>query len=114
MSQSNVNFAKKSQFNLGALGRKPVNDQVNGCGTNKIAPVVNLFLNKKHIDCCNAHDLCYSDCTIKKAECDLKLKECFLQVHNEKLADLIYSVLQTQLACEAFLMAQEKSCNCKK
>ncbi|RWS06502.1 group XIIA secretory phospholipase A2-like isoform X2 [Dinothrombium tinctorium] len=103
------------KFTLGTRQSKPntTRAQPNGCGTEMLAPLLDLIFDKKHIKCCNAHDLCYSNCTMEKHVCDSKMKECFSRIRGDIAAEFAYAVLRgTRIACAAYLNSQNEFCNC--
>ena len=62
----------------------------NGCGSDSVAPGVNLFLyltgESSLISCCNEHDNCYAKC-MRQEDCDARLSTCLTKFCNEYHVD---------------------------
>ena len=67
-----------------------VHTLANGCGTDSIAPGVNLFLymtgEASLISCCNEHDNCYAKC-VRQEDCDAQLATCLASMCSKYRVD---------------------------
>jgi len=92
----------------------------NGCGASGSiiqAPSISFE------DCCNEHDLCYSDCSDTKKNCDDRFYECMFcscskeydffvsEAICEELACTYYQAVD-EFGCSAYEAAQENGCMC--
>jgi len=93
----------------------------NGCGPQSIpftAPSISFE------ECCNAHDLCYADCSKTKRRCDDEFYTCtFCSCEDEygggidaticeELACLYYQAVD-EFGCDAYETSQENACMCE-
>ncbi|KAL9650121.1 hypothetical protein ABK040_011291 [Willaertia magna] len=78
----------------------------NGCGTsgefNEIAKPFGF------ISCCNVHDICYSNCTTNKLQCDTDFMNCMKEQYTAGLFHMGVAFF----GCDAYKSAQKEFCAC--
>jgi hypothetical protein len=98
-----------------------------GCGAVKLvhqsgSAILNTF--ETYSNCCSAHDYCYSNCSMSKAECDQEFYTCtFCSCYSsfttsaetsscQEHACLFYQALDN-FGCDAYKTAQGNACMCQ-
>jgi len=94
-------------------GEKLVNDpnhtpQSNGCGPASIPVKAPSF---SFLDCCNQHDLCYSDCSSTKKKCDDDFYSCMFCGCSEEYDNFVSETLCEELACTYYQAVDELGCD---
>ena len=56
--------------------------------------------------CCNQHDLCYSECSMNKKECENEFFDCLPGIYKT------YATLTELFGCNAFDSAKRARCLC--
>merc|ERR1739841_111808 len=101
------------------------NTRYNGCGSYGLIMDVSSY--PGFLDCCIAHDRCYSTCNSGQNTCDHSFKSCLKVkcnwnakdgVHDEAMTDTCFALAETMhlvvelFGCNAYQGGQEFSCIC--
>ncbi|KAK9719222.1 hypothetical protein K7432_004944 [Basidiobolus ranarum] len=94
--------------------------EANGCGPKGLGVFVPEYL---FAECCNAHDLCYSDCGRTKGQCDTTFLKCMETVCDtqraknprlcQRLATVYHDVVAADSSCVFYKNSLKNYCQCK-
>ncbi len=105
----------------------------NGCGPNKpLNDILNLVAPDSVLNCCNAHDFCYANCTQTFYDCETQFDSCLTEAAREifkiecadkdikcnlsKLAKMLTTSFQefTEIfGCHVYKKPQQRFCTCE-
>jgi len=98
---------------LNAKKEKPI--QTNGCGPEVpyfkggvLEGIKNVVVGIDLTDCCNSHDLCYTECGLSKGFCDREQFICQIKFH--RIANTFYDAVDTKLGESAYEKTQDEYC----
>ncbi|RWS20585.1 group XIIB secretory phospholipase A2-like protein [Leptotrombidium deliense] len=91
-------------------------EEGNGCGPGVTAKISALWTEAKMAECCNQHDICYTECNATKKLCDKKFKNCLKPLRgffNGWYIDFMVKAVKGFIGCKAYIAAQEEFCKCE-